>query len=73
MSLIEDAKAAKAAGMNYGVWKSLQPVVPYEKKKPHTRVCINCGGVLYGNQHRFCSAECRNEMKFKTSMGDKYV
>ena len=71
MSLIEDAKAAKAAGMTYGQYMIGRPFTPY--KRPSGKRCINCGGVLYGNQHRFCSAECRNEMKSKTSMGDKYV
>lgn len=73
MSLIEDAKAAKKAGMNYGVWKSLQPVIPYEKKSPHVKVCKNCGGVMSGKRLEYCCNECRNEMKRKTNMGDTYV
>lgn len=73
MGLIEDAKAAKDAGMNYGVWKSLQPIAPYKKREPTMKVCINCGDVLVGGRIRFCCNECRNEFKTKNRKGDKYV
>lgn len=73
MGLIEDARAAKEAGMNYGVWKSLQPVVPYKKKEPETKVCANCGDVFTGGRVRFCCSECRAEMRVKNRKGDKFV
>lgn len=71
MSLIEDAKAAKKAGMTYGQYMMTKPFESY--KRPSGRKCANCGGVLYGNQQKYCSAECRDEMKLKTARGDLFV
>lgn len=73
MGLIEDARAAKEAGMNYGVWKSLQPVVLYKKKEPEAKVYANCGDVLTGGRTRFCRNECRIKMRLKNKKGDKFV
>lgn len=41
--------------------------------KPEGKRCVNCGGVLYGGQQRFCSRECREEMKIKNRRGDLFV
>ena len=71
MSLAEDAKAAKAAGVSYGTYMMAKGFKPY--LKPEEKRCVNCGGVLYGAQQRFCSRECREEMKVKNRKGDKFV
>ena len=46
MSLIEDAKAEKAAGLSYGQYMTKKTFSPY--KKEVGKKCANCGGVLYG-------------------------
>lgn len=69
MILIEDAKAAKEAGMNYGVWKSLQPRVPYKKMGTETKVCPNCRRELPPGNRRFCSRQCRTELAAKNKNG----
>lgn len=62
MGLIEDVRAAREAGMNYGVWKSKQPVVLCAPpSKPYVRKCLGCGYPLRPKQNEFCSKECRVE------------
>lgn len=71
MSLIDDAKAAKKAGLTYGqymVTKKSDPPKPKEKK-----VCANCGDPLVGGRLRFCCNECRAAFREKNRKGDKYV
>ena len=71
MSLIEDAKAAKKAGLSYGQYMLHKPFEPY--KKPTGLRCANCGGPLYGAQRRFCCLECREASKARTRAGDLFV
>ena len=71
MSLVEDAKAAKEAGLTYGQYMMQKPFRPYQKQRG--KKCENCGGVFYGGQMRFCSSECRYQMKAKTAKGDLFV
>ena len=71
MSLVEDAKAAKKAGLSYGQYMMQKPFAPYQRKVG--KKCANCGGALYGGQMKFCSRECRDEMKSKTAWGDLFV
>lgn len=71
MSLIEDAKAARELGLTYGQYMTTKSVKPYIRKGG--KKCENCGGVLYGAQQRFCSQECRYQMKLKTARGDLFV
>lgn len=71
MGLIEDAKAAKEAGLSYGQYMSQREFVPYEK--PFGRRCEICGGPLSRYQKRFCSKACRDEMKIRESRGDVFV
>lgn len=71
MSLIEDAKAAKASGLSYGQYMMNKPFEPY--KRHVGKKCANCGGVLYGGQQKFCCRECRDALKSKTSRGDLFV
>ena len=71
MSLVDDAKAAKKAGLSYGQYMMNKPFEPY--KRVNGNKCENCGGLLYGGQRRFCCSECRAEMKSKTNRGDVFV
>lgn len=71
MSLIEDAKAAREAGLTYGQYMTHKDFIPY--KKPVGPRCKNCNGPLRGGQQRFCSNECRAMMRLKTSRGDWLV
>ena len=71
MSLMDDAKAAREAGMTYGQYMTLRPFHPY--KKTIGPKCINCGCALIGKQSRFCSRECRDQMRAKTARGDVFV
>ena len=71
MSLVEDAKAAKKAGLSYGQYMTQKPFTPYRRKNGNK--CANCGGVLYGGQIKYCCSECRAEMKSKTTRGDLFV
>jgi hypothetical protein len=71
MSLIEDAKAAKEAGVSYGEYMLQRKFVPYEK--PTGRRCEICGGILTRYQKKFCCKECRDEMKIRESRGDVFV
>lgn len=73
MSLIEDAKAARKAGMTYGQYMVTKKPSP-RKPKPDTRkFCANCGDILTGGRVRFCCNECRAEMRAKNAKGDKFV
>lgn len=63
--LAQDAAAARAAGMTYGKWKALQPVVPIEPKlippAKETRRCVVCGVEFVGNvskRKKYCSIYC---------------
>ena len=71
MSLIEDAKAAKAAGLSYG-----QYMINKEQRK-FVRIsgkrCLNCGCRLSGAKLKYCSKECREDMRWKISNGGKFV
>ena len=44
-NLAKDAKSARGAGMSYGKWKAMQPVVEFgESKLPDGwRRCVVCG------------------------------
>ena len=43
MSLIEDAKAAKQAGLTYGQYMLKKPFEPYHRASG--KKCKNCGGI----------------------------
>ena len=63
-NLSQDAAAARAAGMSYGKWKGLQPVVPVEPKMVpgyYTgNVCNYCGNRFYSSdrKQKSCSRKC---------------
>lgn len=64
--LARDAAAARAAGMSYGKWRAMQPVVPVEPKKPaeiyreHTCAYCGCKFVRYDKKaKKYCGYRCR--------------
>ena len=71
MSLVEDAKAAKEAGLTYGQYMLKKPFEPYHRASG--KKCKNCGGILHGRRLNYCCNECREKMKTKTSRGDLFV
>lgn len=71
MGLIEDAKAAKGAGMSYGQYMLQREFIPFEK--PTGKRCEICGAPLIGQQRKFCSRACREEMIIRESKGDVFV
>ena len=62
--LAKNAMKAMKAGMSYGKWKALQPVVPAEEKPlPEGWLnCERCGKPFKkrGGTKRFCNDECRS-------------
>lgn len=71
MSLIEDAKAAKAAGLSYGQY--MQQRQHREYVRFYGKKCLNCGTPLVGSKQKYCSKECREDMRWKISNGGKFV
>jgi hypothetical protein len=62
--LARNAMLAKQAGMSYGKWKAMQPIVEVkEKPMPEGyRKCEYCGEPFPKKQgKRFCHDECRRE------------
>jgi hypothetical protein len=72
MSLIEDARAAKEAGLSYGQYMlQNKPFIRYHRDSG--KRCVVCGGVLSGRQQRFCTDQCRNKHRYANTIGDKFV
>lgn len=62
MGLIEDAAAARKAGVSYGQYKVEHPFTRRPKKPAKkTLHCLYCGELLTGNQTKFCCVECSNK------------
>lgn len=63
-NLARNAMLAKQAGLSYGQWKALQPIVPIEKKAESHEGWIKCGycGKLfkpYNPQQKYCNYDCQ--------------
>ena len=55
---------ARQAGMSYGKWKAMQPIVEVkEKPMPEEyRTCEYCGEIIGGDRRkRFCNDDCRRQ------------
>ena len=67
--LSRNAMLARQAGMSYGKWKALQPIVPIVKKKipDGWKECEGCGKVFKPGdpRQRFCDIGCRNEAYYQ--------
>ena len=59
MSLAEDAKAAKKAGMTYGKYMASRAIVPVYA--PRRQLCKWCGAILGPKQDGFCTSFCRQD------------
>lgn len=62
--LARNAMLAKQAGMSYGKWKALQPIVKVEEKSVPEgwRKCEHCGEPFKGKSgKRFCDVYCRQK------------
>ena len=60
--LARNAMLARQAGLSYGKWKALQPIVPVEKKPipEGWKECERCGKPFKpGPRQRFCELYCR--------------
>ena len=63
-NLARNAMLAKQAGMSYGKWKAMQPIVKVEQKPipEGWRKCEYCGKPFKPVQgKRFCEMDCRKE------------
>lgn len=73
--LARNAMLARQAGMTYGKWKAMQPVVPIEKKgviPDHWVRCEECGKAFPPKgSKRFCDLECRRIAYEKTRYDKK--
>lgn len=64
--LARNAMLARQAGMSYGQWKALQPVVVPEKKPEGWPRCEYCGTAFKPfHGKRFCNWECANAARYK--------
>ena len=62
--LARNAMLAKQAGMSYGQWKALQPIVTVEKQKipEGWKTCKHCGKPFKPIQGKqFCDIYCRQK------------
>ena len=71
MSLIEDAKAAKKAGLSYGQYMLSKEQRQFVRIRGNR--CLNCGNILTGAKMKYCSKHCADQMKKKTLNGGKFV
>ena len=60
--LSQDASAARAAGMSYGMWKGLQAPVKIEKTEEEGwRICAFCGKKYFPKtkqNRKYCDMQC---------------
>jgi len=56
---------------SYGQYMLQRDFIPFEK--PTGKRCEICGAPLIGQQRKFCSRACRDEMKMRESRGDIFV
>lgn len=68
--LARNAMLARQAGMSYGKWKAMQPVVPIvkeEKEIPENwKTCPVCGTRFPPKSNkRFCNYECQHKVQEK--------
>lgn len=65
-NLARNCMLAKQAGMSYGKWKALQPIVPIEKKEvipEDWKKCEYCGKqyMPYRKSQKYCEMYCQKE------------
>jgi hypothetical protein len=74
-NLARNAMLAKQAGMSYGRWKAMQPVM--DVKKPETipegwKLCEYCKKPYkpFNGMQRFCEYECREKGYYEKSLAN---
>lgn len=76
-NLARNAMLAKQAGLSYGKWKALQPIVPIVKKKEIPKgwkTCEHCGKIFKTKKaQRFCEVYCRQQAYAKRKVQAKKV
>jgi hypothetical protein len=69
-NLAMNAMLASQAGMSYGQWKAMQPVVEVERTPDEReRVCQYCGKTFLlktKRERKFCDAHCQKEAWYKS-------
>lgn len=73
MSLIDDAKAARKHGVDYGIYMATIKEPPPASNQKDAKVCAFCGKPLKGRRVKFCSDVCRLRQNTNTRKGDKFV
>ena len=66
--LTRNAMLAKQAGMSYGKWKAMQPIVPIAEKKASKdlKVCPWCGEKFETSGKKiYCGDFCREQHYYK--------
>jgi hypothetical protein len=68
--LARNAMLARQAGMSYGKWKALQPIIPIEPKKvdeSHMKTCPYCGVKFYSDKpnRKYCGANCQMQINIE--------
>lgn len=73
MSLIDDARAARAAGMTYGQYIATRTTRQKERRtKPPKKPCLACGKPLPKNKSKYCCPECEHMYrKMAANMGQE--
>ena len=69
-NLARNALLATQAGMSYGKWKAMQPVVVIEKRElpEGVKLCRYCGKEFDSvNNKKYCSSECLLEQRRKNN------
>ena len=67
MSLIDDAAAARKAGLTYGQYILTKPPVPLPQRPiGNGHYCVRCGWPLEGKQRKYCW-KCRAKIRGRES------
>lgn len=74
-NLARNAFMAKQAGLSYGRWKAMQPIVPVVKKEPEetkkTKVCPWCGEKFvpnrFNSRQKYCNTVCQQTAYYENN------
>ena len=74
-NLARNAFMARQAGMSYGKWKAMQPIVPVVKKETEEtkkmKVCPRCGEKFVPNRfnvrQKYCNTVCQRAAYYENN------
>ena len=74
-NLARNAMLAKQAGMSYGKWKAMQPIVPVAKKEleetKKEKVCPWCGNKFvtskFNGKQKYCNTVCQQTAYYENN------